>query len=152
MPSLLPSAARSRQRSRRTCGGRIAPARGGGLEGGTRRVPLQRVKAWAGAAREMRELVGEKALAGSGQAREERHAPAGKLADLAGEPRVGVQHQARGVAGAQATQPGQTRIRPGGKGTPRPRSKSPNTNAEPARLNATLSGQRSRGSSDRTAS
>ena len=92
----------------------------------------------------MRELVGEKALAGSGQAREEHHAPAGKLADLAGEPRVGVQHQARGVAGAQATKPSQTRIRPGGKGTPRPRSKSPNTNAEPARLNATLSGQRSR--------
>src|SRR5207249_8641572 len=69
----------------------------------------QQVNASAGAAREVRELVGEKALAGSGQAREEHHAPAGKLADLAGEPRVGVQHQARGVAGAQATKPSQTR-------------------------------------------
>ena len=51
----------------------------------------------------------------------------------------------RGSTGrVQLPRPSQTSSCAGGKGTPRPFSKRPYTNAKPARLRPTLTGQRSR--------
>ena len=56
---------------------RISPARRAGLEHRTGDVPLQQVNLASGAARDVDELVGEKALARTRQPREEDQAPAG---------------------------------------------------------------------------
>src|SRR3989442_11105077 len=80
----------------------MAPARRAGLEDGARHVPLQQVNPSPGAARQMRELMDEQALARSGKPGEEHHPTTSELADLGREPAIGVQHEASGIGvGAQ---------------------------------------------------
>ena len=121
------------------------------LESRSRHVPLEKVNLPSGAGGDVHELVDEEALPRARQAGHENHSPLGQATELFREASIRADHQTvapPAICGStgrvQLPRPSQTSSCPGGKGTPRPFSKRPYTNAKPARLRPTLTGQRSR--------
>src|SRR5882724_197376 len=76
-------------RMRHAVGQRIAPTCRAGLEHRPGDVPLEEMDLAARTARNVYELMNEKALARSGEPGDEDHVPVGQCTDALGEPAIG---------------------------------------------------------------